>query len=124
MITGNCSAEVARRDPGTISHSRWITTANRILRLYVSTDEPSEALQILVMYITKVYAPVWLSIKCSSSCKDGLRHLWKLVHLSRYLPDNLKAVTDPAIQRNGYFAHPENMLLALITDSSHHMRKL
>ena len=41
-----------------MAHSRWLTTANRILRLYVSTDKPSQALKIIIEYIMKVYAPV------------------------------------------------------------------
>jgi len=32
------------RDPGQVCESRWLTKANRILRLYISTENPSEAL--------------------------------------------------------------------------------
>ncbi|GBM43342.1 hypothetical protein AVEN_166089-1 [Araneus ventricosus] len=38
---GNCSDDLARRSPGTLSHSRWLTTANRVLRLYVSSPASS-----------------------------------------------------------------------------------
>ncbi|GBO32825.1 hypothetical protein AVEN_27169-1, partial [Araneus ventricosus] len=38
---GNCSDELARRSPGTLSDSRWLTTANRVLRLYVSSPAAS-----------------------------------------------------------------------------------
>ena len=33
------------KDRGKIAHSQWLTNANRILRLYVSTNEPSEILK-------------------------------------------------------------------------------
>ena len=33
----------------------------------------------------------------------------------RYQTDELKAIVDPVIQRNSYFAHPENLLLSIMT---------
>lgn len=51
------------------------------------------------------------------SCKDGGHQLWKTISLSRYLPVELKLVVDPAIQRNGYFGHEENLLLAMLSDA-------
>ncbi|KAJ2945333.1 hypothetical protein O0L34_g9424 [Tuta absoluta] len=35
VSSGVCSVELANRQPGKMAHSRWLTTANRILRLYV-----------------------------------------------------------------------------------------
>lgn len=107
-----------------MSHARWLTRANRILRLYVSTKAPSQKLKILATYIVKVYAPTWFAIKIHPTCKDGARHLWKLISASRYLPDELKAKIDPVIKRNSYFAHPENLLLAMLTDPQNHIREL
>ena len=63
-------------------------------------------------------------IKEKPSCKDGARHLWMSIHKARYLPDNLKAIVDPVLQRNGFFGHPENMLLSMITDDRRHVREL
>lgn len=122
--SGHCSAGLAKRNPGKMSHARWLTTANRVLRLYISTKEPSHELKTLTTYILKVYAPLWFSIKVHSSCKDGAQHLWKTVKLSRYLSEDLKNIIDPVIQRNGYFAHPENILLAMISDERQHIREL
>lgn len=72
----------------------------------------------------KVYAPIWFKIKSQPSCKDGARHLWLTIKLSRYLDDDLKAIIDPVIARNAYFAHPENLLLAMLTDDRQHVREL
>jgi len=52
--SGICSLELSRRAPGTLSHARWLTAANRLLRLYVSTLNPSDNLVTLVTYILKV----------------------------------------------------------------------
>lgn len=58
------------------------------------------------------------------SCTQGARHLFDTVRMSRYLPEELKVVVDPVIQRNAYFGHPENILLAMLTDERKHIREL
>ena len=40
------------------------------------------------------------------------------------MPKKLKMVIDPVIQRNAYFANPENILLAMISDEQKHIREL
>lgn len=121
---GQCSLDLSKRNPGALNHSRWLTTANRVLRLYVACAEPSLHLKDLVIFILKVYAPLWFSIKLNSSCKDGARHLFRTIQLSRYLSKELRNVIDPVLQRNGYFGHPENLLLAMITDKRLYVREL
>ena len=51
---GNCSVRLAEKYPSKMSHARWLTTANRLLRLYVATTNPTENLNILTQYIIKV----------------------------------------------------------------------
>ncbi|GBL86819.1 hypothetical protein AVEN_96051-1 [Araneus ventricosus] len=63
VILGNCSDELARLIPGTLSHSRWLTTANRVLRLYVSSPAPSLKLKQISEFVMKVYTPNWFNIK-------------------------------------------------------------
>ena len=69
---GECSIDLSIRNPGCLNHFRWLTTANRILKLYVSIKIPSEKLQALAMFIIRVYAPMWFAVKLNSSCKDEL----------------------------------------------------
>lgn len=40
--SGSCDENLAKRNPGAIFHSRWVTIANRISKLYVSTKTPSK----------------------------------------------------------------------------------
>lgn len=61
--SGTCTVDLAIREPGPISHSRWLTTANRVLRLYMSVESPSEEHLILVRFILKSYMPIWFKIK-------------------------------------------------------------
>lgn len=124
VSTGSVSYDLARRFPGKMSHARWLTTANRILRLYVSTEQPTNELILMANYICKTYCPTWFQIKINNSCKDGARNLWFLIKSSRYLSEDIKAVLDPVIERNAYFAHPENLLLSMLTDDNKHIREL
>jgi len=121
---GICSPDLAFQKPGPVCHSRWLTTANRILRLYIATECPSENLTTLATFIMKVYAPVWFHIKTKSACTEGSKHLWRMIKYSRYLPQNLRDIVDEVIQRNGYFGHAENILLAMLTDERSHIREL
>ena len=116
ISVGQCSKDLALQKPGPIVHSRWLTTANRLLRLYVATENPSETLRNLVTYVMKVCALVWFHIKTKSSCSEGSRHLWRMIKFSRYLTPELKAIVDPVIYRNGYLGHSENILIAMLTD--------
>ncbi|GBM76171.1 hypothetical protein AVEN_224130-1 [Araneus ventricosus] len=47
---------------------------------------------------------------------DGSRHLWHFISSSRYLPKKYRDIIEPVISRTAYFAVPENMLLAMLTE--------
>lgn len=53
--------------PGTLIHSRFLTTTNAIMRLYISTKNPSKKLKLLVKFVMTVYAPMWFQIKTKSN---------------------------------------------------------
>ena len=65
VCSGVCSVSLSRRNPGRIAHSRWLTMANRILRLYVGSENPSPQLKTLAKYIVKVCTPMWFFIKAT-----------------------------------------------------------
>ncbi|GBN78737.1 hypothetical protein AVEN_129489-1 [Araneus ventricosus] len=112
------------RSPGTLSHSRWLTTANRVLRLYVSFPAPSLKLKQIAEFVMKVYTPNWFNIKSKHSLKDGAKHVWNTISRSRYLSQDLKDVVDGVICRNSFFAHPENIFLCMLKDERPHIREL
>src|SRR6218665_1755822 len=123
---GECGVDLALRNPGCLNHSRWLTTASRIILLYVSDKKPSENLKTLVTCIIRVYAPMWFAIKAHSSCKDGgfkygARHLHQMLVKSTYLSPKHKKIVDSP-QR--ILRSPENLLLAMITDHRPHIRDL
>ncbi|CAH1104540.1 unnamed protein product [Psylliodes chrysocephalus] len=121
---GTITPNLAKRDPGKMSHARWLTTANRMLRLYIATKNSSLTQIILTEFILKVYAPVWFEIKTKSYIYDGARHLWKAINASRGFPDNVKHITNKVFADNAYFAHPKNLLLAMLSDTRPYIREL
>lgn len=50
--------------------------------------------------------------------------MWKLIKSTRYLPVEFRLIVDPVIQRNAYFAHPENLLLSMLSDENKTVREL
>lgn len=124
VSTGKCSADLAHLKPGPVNHSRWLTMACRTLRLYIATENPSSQLYILAEFILQVYAPVWFSIKQKPNCGDGPGHLLKMIMYSRYLPTEIRSVVDKCLRRNAYFAHTENLLIAMMLDDREVVRKL
>lgn len=116
VVSGQCTQDLANKYPGNICHSRWLTTANRILRLYVATRKPTKNLVNLVNLVIKVYMPVWFSIKKNPNCYNGANHAFKTIVLSRCLDKDVQSVIHSVMQRNGYFLHPENVLIAMMID--------
>jgi len=76
---------------------------------------------MLVTFIIRIYALMWLAIKVQSSGKDGARHVHQMLVKSQYLSPKHKKIVDPVIQHNTYFAHPFNLLLAMTTDHILHI---
>ncbi|GBN87645.1 hypothetical protein AVEN_155796-1 [Araneus ventricosus] len=58
--------------------------------------------------------------------KDGARHLCHLTvsGTSGYLLKKYRGIIQPVISRNAYFASPESMLLAMLTDERFPIRTL
>ncbi|CAG9827121.1 unnamed protein product [Diabrotica balteata] len=124
VSNGKCSIDLATRNLCKLSHARWVTKANRILRVYVRSENPSLVLRSLAQFVVKVYEPVWFNIKAKISCSEEARHVFKMIQLSRYLSNDLKAVIEPVIKRISYFCHSENLLLAVLSDDRPAIRQL
>ncbi|GBM63040.1 hypothetical protein AVEN_111425-1 [Araneus ventricosus] len=121
---GTCSDELARRSPGTLSHSRRLTTANRVIRLYVNSPAPSLKLKQIDEFVMKVYTPNWFYIKSEHSLKDGAKYVRNTISTSKYLSQVLKNVVARVICRNSFFAHPGIILLCMLKDERPHIREL
>lgn len=124
ISNGVVPADLSHIKPGPIAHSRWLTKANRLLRLYVTTNNPTENLKILANYIIKVYTPMHFNVKYYSSAAYGSTLLFKFITWTRFLPPNLLGVVNTVIQDNPYFAHSENILLSMLFDDRMEKRNI
>ncbi|GBO16977.1 hypothetical protein AVEN_138197-1 [Araneus ventricosus] len=122
--SGSSPEELTVREPGPLSHSRWLTTANRALRLYVSIENPADEHKLSVSFFLKSHMPVWFHIKKSKYFTNATEHVFEVIKSLRFLTENLLKVIDPVIQRNEFFALPENLLLSVIVDKMDHIREL
>lgn len=122
--SGVCSERLANMNPGPIQHARWLTTASRVLRGYVTKTNPSNDLMTITRFIMQVYAPFWFLVKSQPLAIHGSRHMFKYIQWIRGMPQNLQRVIQDSIRRNGFFCHHENILLSMITDTDtdHHVR--
>ena len=114
--SGVIDKTLLREKPGPMSHARWLTTACRICRLFISQDQPCEELHLLTPFVACHYGPIWFSIKSNSWCTDGWKHFLEMIKLMQRLPTAIKAVVWPVMQCNAYWTHNENVLLALLAD--------
>lgn len=120
---GVCSEKLANIKPGPLNLSRWLTTASRILRLYVTQPVASAELKNLALFVMKVYGPFWFLVKSQPQGINGSRHLFKYIQWTRELPSDMQEIVNRSVQINGYFAHHENILLSMITDDNKAVRK-
>lgn len=67
---------------------------------------------------------MWFSIKTMSICFDGRKHVFTMVQRCGYLNESLKKIVLPVIQRNAFYAHPENLLISMLADESKVLREL
>lgn len=121
---GEVSPNLSKRSAGKLNHARWLTLANNILRLYVSTAKPTADLNLIVNFIMIVYAKSWFRIKLNPKCVDGPKNLFETIKSSRHLPQKYRNIVNESIQTNGFFAHSENILLAMIHDDSEKVREV
>ncbi|GBL84233.1 hypothetical protein AVEN_118628-1 [Araneus ventricosus] len=120
--TGRGAPDRAARDPLPLGHSQGLTCTNQVL-CFICQTNPTSELKVLINCIVKTYAPVWFAIKRYQSVKDGSKHIFKVVQSTRHLPYNIKRIIDPAMKRNTFFCHPENMLLPMVDDERQNIRE-
>lgn len=65
---------------------------------------------------------MYFCIMYQLSCAYGSRHFFKFVSLSKYLSTNLSKIVRKVFADIAYFAHPENVLFAMIHDEEADIR--
>ena len=65
-----------------IFNARWITTAIRILRLYMQTENPCDELVVMVNFIMKAYGPCLFSIHLKPEVWHAPNHFYQYLKRS------------------------------------------
>lgn len=125
VILGSVDLDLQFLEVGPIVHSRWITLACRILRYFVSVEKPCLSLVLLAEFCIKVYFPSWFEIKKNNKLTHGSINFYNMVQRMVKLPNKkVREIALEVVQRNAFFAHPENVLLAMLGDSDEEIRRL
>ena len=125
VMTGEIPEDLSWMEVGPLCHSRWLTLGCRILRYYVSVDDPSEPLRLLAEYCIKVYFPSWFHIKKNKYLTDGPKNF-------HFMVDRIMKLSHPKIRNialhyleiNSFHAHPENILLSMCSDEDARIRNV
>ena len=123
ITKGYVEADLALLEIGPVVHSLWLTLACRILRLYVSNVHPTNILETLARFCMQIYFPTWFQIKSKSKITDGPKNLYDLYQRIQVFPDSqVKDIATKVVERNAYFAHPENIMLTMLADENEEIR--
>ena len=79
IVTGIPNPKLLHMRLPTIHKARWLTTAIRILRLYVQTENPSLNLRKAVKLIILWYFPMFCMIKRYPLIQEAPRHFFKAI---------------------------------------------
>ena len=109
-------------------HSRWLTTADRFSRVYVSdhglTGEDDETLTLVVTHTALHYFPVYFHIKCSPTLVEAPRHVLLEMQICRdVLPSKIKDIVRGKIEDGAWMAHSEILLLHLLASEDEEKRR-
>ena len=108
---------------GPLVHSRWLTREVRTLERYSWTKAPTKKFQRIVFFILNFYLPGWFRIKSWPHCQDGARHFQFLLDLSQDLCEDDQETVRVVMQNNAHWAHPENVVIGCLSDTSEEVRR-
>lgn len=115
---GELSSELASRKCGNIVHSRWLTTGQSLMMLYMSdhhlTGEDLRKLNLIVNFVANVYLPMFYEIKVKHSILDGPKHILTLLRLLRGQPQEVLDIVSHYVGTGAWFAHSEAILLSML----------
>lgn len=101
----------------------WLSLADRILRYYVSQRKPSKTLVIIVEFVMRVYVETWFEIKLNNKVTDGPGKLFRMMQRTkRFNNKQARDIALTVLQNNSFFAHGENILVAMLADEDAQVR--
>ena len=90
-----------------------------------SKHTTSANLQAIPRFCISVYFPTWFKIKKHSQIIHGAKNFFNLVHhIQQFSNSKIRSTVLKVVQRNAFFAHPENVLLGMLGDNDEEIRRL
>jgi hypothetical protein len=119
--TGEVSQRLANLDIGPINHSRWLTFANRMCRLYVSDHglkgKAAKNLRLIVEYIVGVYYPTWFMYKVRNNWVEGALICFEQLQLTLLQDKQVIKIVFPRLESSAWWAHSKMLLQTLLCSS-------
>ena len=124
---GEVSQWLANLDIGPINHSRWLTFANRVCRLYVSDHglkgKAAKNLRLLTEYIVGVYYPTWFMYKVRNDWIEGAKICFEQLQLTLQQDKQVIQIVFPRLESSAWWAHSEMLLQTLLCSKDEADRK-
>ena len=125
--TGVLPKRLALLEIGPVCHSRSLTTALRICRIWVSkhglTGDLLNRLKMIVEHIVGVYIPNWFCIKVNSCWVEGAINLLKHMQILKNQTQEVIDIVLPTFKRSAWYAHPESVLQSMLCSQIEDERK-
>ena len=119
--------DLGKMEIGPLCHSRWLTFANRVLRLYVSKHglkgKAAKDLKLLVEFIIGVYYHMWFEAKVNHSFINGPRLVLKQLQMIRLQDRKVQRIVAPYVASSAWFSHSESVLQTLLCSKNQDERK-
>ena len=125
IATGEVDEDLLNMKVGIVCHSRWLTTACRFCRLYISkhkfTGEVLKKLNSIVTVCVWDYFPMWFFIKSQPRFTSGPHHILKEVGIIREMKGKdekcklVRSICEKFVGKGAWQAHSEPLLLSLLS---------
>ena len=89
----------------------------------MSTRKHTAKQKELVHLIVNFYIPAYFHIKTHPTIQDGAANLFFMLALSRDLKPGSRATVERVLQHNAFFAHHENICIAMLRDEDEEIRR-
>ena len=122
-IVGKVDNDFAAIEPGPLCVSWWNTLWSRVSKAYVATAQPSSQLQRIANMVVKFSVPMWFQIKKYSCMTGDPKNTFVCLQLMKHLNNTKINIVKEVVQRNAFFAHSDQLLLAMCTDRDEAVRR-
>ena len=116
--TGVLPENLINLEIGPVSHSRWLTTANRFwsfwFYFYFLTEKNFKNLSLIIEFIVGVYYPCWFQVKVKHFWLDEPRHVLFPLKQLKYQKEEVIAFVKKTVKRSEWFAFSECIIQTLV----------